>query len=86
MRIWQVVKKYWEKGENEMEQLFGSKKSVNKLANSWDNTSEELQIMAIHCLNEYTTNNNFEKKELIAYKKGLNEIPKILMKCFKEER
>lgn len=64
--------------------IVGSDKKVESLGKAWYNNSESIQISMIHLLNEFNTTETFDSKEQLAFRKGLNALPKLMMECYDE--
>ena len=42
---------------------------MKQFADFWDNHYDDMMVVSSYYMNEYLTNNNFTKEEMIAYKK-----------------
>jgi len=64
--------------------ILGSDKEVELTGKAWYNNAESIQIAQIHLLNEFSTKEVFTKDEFLAFRKGLNALPKFMSECYDE--
>ncbi len=66
------------------EKYIGSNTNTIAFSNFWAEQGESLEVLAAAKLHEFTTDNEFTKEELIAYKKGIADIASFFQQCWIE--
>jgi len=68
------------------ERILGDLKSVNVLAQFWEEHPDKIQLLGIDGLLEYTQSEGFSKEEYDAFIKGLSVIGDALQGCWQERQ
>ena len=69
---------------NPCQSVVGDENGVNVFAELWTNYPDLIHIIGIHSLIEWTTDREFDSKEMEAFKAGLAMFPEFMEKCYEE--
>ena len=78
----QLVKNQGQEGK-ECESILGDLNGLHAIANIWDKYPDLIHIVGVNELIKWQQN-EFDSKELAAFKAGLAAFPEFFEKCFKE--
>ena len=68
------------------ERILGGLDQMNAVAQFWEDHPQEIQLLAINGLLEYTQNECFNSDEYDAFVKGLSVIGDAMQECWKERQ
>ncbi len=70
----------------ECQKVLGSLEELYAIADFWERQAGGVHLIATNELIEYTENETFDNKELIAFKKGLARLPLFFQECWEERQ
>jgi len=86
MKLFKHLQKFFKsKGEYPCEQMLGSRSSVNRLANFWENNNDDLGLIVAVYILDFVKSRSVTKREIDAYKQACGDVMSVFEKCYHEK-